>query len=228
MNASAIPWYQSKVLVGLIVSIISGVVSLVGEFGVTWNITEAQLTGGVQALFELISLGAALFSAFARARSPIEPVALTKAGAEEKSGYTPQSHWIVAVLALIFISLTLGACTATRTAYKEATTYCDGDPQTETPYCIENLARVLTENYFAVLKEAADYREQGGDPSVVRRLQAADRAAAPVIDQLDMFVQKYLTLRTAESEADVQKALNDAAIEVGKFINVLRGVKPNG
>jgi hypothetical protein len=112
---------------------------------------------------------------------------------------------------LIPLLLILAACAGTREAYKVAATP-------------EQYAYVVTEHYAAVVKQAADRKDAGTlTGSSLARVQAADRAANPLILDLAALAQAYQETQTAENEAALQAALNKAVIALNNFINALKG-----
>lgn len=72
---NSIPWYRSQVYVSALVAIImqAGVI-----FGVSDQLVETDVTKYVNAVMELISLGASAWTLIARHRSTVQPITLTK------------------------------------------------------------------------------------------------------------------------------------------------------
>lgn len=79
----AIPWYQSPVYIGAVVSIVSQVLVLLGLGD---KVAPEEIAKYVDAGFQMIALGAAAYAAWKRQRSEIQPLTLTRAGAIGKSG----------------------------------------------------------------------------------------------------------------------------------------------
>ncbi len=92
-------------------------------------------------------------------------------------------HMMTVIGAAVLAVAALSACSTTRETYKAAVDpqYCDSNVETETPTCLENLARVLTEHYSSTVEEAANYKERGGNPAVVAKLQAADNRGSAAV-----------------------------------------------
>lgn len=76
-NLDAIPWYASPVMRGAVVSIISQLVAILGL-----HVTTDALTNDVGAVFQVIAIGAGLYSAYKRKTSTVQPLTLTQTGAD--------------------------------------------------------------------------------------------------------------------------------------------------
>lgn len=111
------------------------------------------------------------------------------------------------LVALLFVGL--AGCAGTRAAYDSATT-------------LDAKAFVVSEHYAALLREANDLADKGAPAELVQKMQAADRAAAPVVLKLRQASATYTAARTADNEAALQAALNEAAVQVSAFITALR------
>lgn len=113
---------------------------------------------------------------------------------------------------LTFVALIsiFAACAGTRAAYDTAQT-------------LDAKAYVVSEHYAAILKEANDLADQPGvSADFVQRMKAADNVARPLVLQLRTAAQAYTAVRSAETEAALQEALNKAVIEVSNFLSVIR------
>ena len=111
-------------------------------------------------------------------------------------------------LSILPLLLVLAACAGTKSAYQAADT-------------LEEQAYVVTEHYAAVLKEAADLAPSL--PAHIKaELQAADRKVKPLVTGLAPLVQRYETVRNAQTEAELQAAVNDALIALTEFVNTLK------
>jgi hypothetical protein len=109
--------------------------------------------------------------------------------------------------------LALAGCAGTRAAYDAAST-----PQQK--------AYVIAEHYSALVKQAADLKDAGTLTGVaLEKVQAADRAAKPLVVELTKATEAYQGARNAQNEAELQAALNKAVIAVNSLINALRGVR---
>lgn len=111
---------------------------------------------------------------------------------------------------LICATVLLTACTGTREAYRAAATPLE-------------TATVVSEHYYALVREAADLKEAGTlTGTALERVQAADRAAKPIIVELTQAMDAYQSVRDAATEAEMQAALNQAVVAVNSLINALR------
>lgn len=118
------------------------------------------------------------------------------------------SVFMVSVLVAMF--LVLVACSGTRAAYERAET-------------LDAKAYVVTENYAAILHEANDLAGQASTPrELVTALQAADRRASPLVLKLRAQAAVYGAARNAENAAELQAALDAAAVEVAGFLRAIR------
>jgi hypothetical protein len=77
---NAIPWYKSPVYIGIITSIISQIVVLIGR---------QDAIGYVEAVFQVIALIALAVAEVKRRTSPIQPIAATRSSAEAMATQTP-------------------------------------------------------------------------------------------------------------------------------------------
>lgn len=76
----ALPFYRSPVFISLLVSIISQIAAVAG---VADAVTTEDIAKGVDLTLQLVALGAAGYAAWKRKRSNIQPLTLTKGGAEK-------------------------------------------------------------------------------------------------------------------------------------------------
>ncbi len=113
----------------------------------------------------------------------------------------------------LVMAVLLTACAGTRSAYQEAST-------------LDETAAVVGEHYYALVKEAADLKESGAlTGAALARVQAADAAAKPLVIQLTQTAEAYRAVKTADNEAVLQEALNQAVLAVNGFINALRSAR---
>jgi hypothetical protein len=83
----ALPWYRSPVFVSVCVSIIS---QLAVVLDVADQVTTDDIAKWVDLTLQLVALGFAGFAAWKRKRSDIQPLTLTKGGAQ-KQNVTPET-----------------------------------------------------------------------------------------------------------------------------------------
>lgn len=79
----AIPWYQSKVYIGALVTLLSSLASLAPKLFIAMGLaTPDAITTFVNAAFQIIAVVAGMYTLVKRKNSPIQPLTLTKAAAE--------------------------------------------------------------------------------------------------------------------------------------------------
>ncbi len=83
---AALPWYRSPVYVGIVTSLLSQLVALAGYADA---FPTAQINAVVEAVFQILAVGALLVSEVKRRKSDVQPLTLTKASAESKSTQEP-------------------------------------------------------------------------------------------------------------------------------------------
>lgn len=111
------------------------------------------------------------------------------------------------LIPLLLLAL-LSGCAGTKAAYRAADT-------------LDEQAYVIAEHYAAVVKEAANIAPHL--PAHLKsELQAADQVAKPLIVKLGPLSEKFQTVKTAETEIELQQEVNDALIALTDFINALK------
>lgn len=175
---NAIPWYRSPVIVSAIVGLISQLLVL---FGIGEAVSEDEIAKVVDGVFQAIALGAGAWTVIARARSKVQPVALTKTSAVEKS---VNSHPLVGVLSMLMASLVLVALTGCNVlAVNRAETN-------------EQRAAALLGDFGLYQKASVHIGEDESVPVAVRKaVLDAVIAAKPVADQLDIALRDYRMIR---------------------------------
>lgn len=105
--------------------------------------------------------------------------------------------------------LSLTGCPGTMAAYRAA----------DTP---DEYAFVLVKHYEVLVTQAADAKERvGTSPSAIRAMQLADNKAGPVIERLRSLRDAYLAVKSADNEAALQAAINDAIRLLADFIRAV-------
>lgn len=118
------------------------------------------------------------------------------------------------VLAAIVIAVQ--GCSWTKMAYQEAES-------------LDEYAYVLAEHYASLVKEAADLKERPGTPqSVIRAMQEADQAAKPVITELRELRDVYMGVRNAQTEADLQAAIDRAVLKIADLVRAVQSARKSG
>lgn len=207
---NAIPWYQSQVLIAAVVAIVSQILVLIGQ----QNLFPRDLiTAKVEALFQLISLGATAWAIYKRASSTVQPVTMTKAGAgvQNQTGFARISTLFV--IAVGGLAALLSGCSGTRAAYAEA----------QSP---DEYAFVLLEQYDSLIHEAASLKAKPTTPAhVIDLIQQADLKAQPFVDSLRPLRDAYLASQSAATEAQLQDAINKAVLAIADLIRVMKDAR---
>lgn len=116
----------------------------------------------------------------------------------------------MALLLLPLMMTVMGGCTGTRAAYSAA----------KSP---DAVAYVVAEQYAASVKEAADLAAVPTTPrGAVSAMQSADRKARPLVEKLRRLRNAYLAARSAENEAQLQSAVNDAVLAVADLLDAVK------
>jgi hypothetical protein len=122
-----------------------------------------------------------------------------------------QQIFIVAMF--VMAAVTISSCVGTKAAYRAAA-------ESEDP--LHNTAIVVSEHFNALQKEAVAIAESGVAQSWVDRMAAAEKAARPTVLDLRRLDEIYIAARTAETQAELQAALNSAALLVSKFFTEVK------
>ena len=118
---------------------------------------------------------------------------------------------------LIILAMTalVGACAGTSSAYRAA----EG---------LEEKAYVVGEHYYALVREGNDLKDRGIlSGSQLDRAQDLVRSTRPVILELLNAVEAYSLVKSAETEADLERALNNAALAVSRLVDTIKAVRPS-
>lgn len=113
----------------------------------------------------------------------------------------------VALAALALVGL--AGCAGTQAAYQAADTL----PET---------AKVVSEHYYALLREANDLADAGAPDSFVARAQEIEREATPIVLSLREASEAYVAISTADNAEALQDALNEAVPLVSRFVDLIR------
>lgn len=117
---------------------------------------------------------------------------------------------VLVAAALLTGMMAATGCASTRAAYDAADT-------------LEERAFVATEHYAAVVKQAADLKQLGVlKGAALANAQEAELVARPVVLSLGDLVAKYNAARTAETEVDLQRALDDAVRAIADLLRVVK------
>jgi len=134
---------------------------------------------------------------------------------------------LAVLLVVASICTTMAGCTGTREAYRAAA----GQPHVSR---VEAMAYVVTEHYTAVVSEAANLRQSGLlTAGQLQALRDSDNAARPLIlgdptthtPGLADLVETYRRVQDAKTEAELQAAINTAAIKLSDLINAVKAAR---
>lgn len=236
---------DSQTIRALIVAFVGVVGMICSFFGVSEAVFSSEkaekLADGVATLVTLFGV---LWAGWARATRPSPPltekaveatkVAVQKGDLTSVPATPPKNQGgflrlgFASVLASVAVALALGGvlagCTGTKAAYSAAQTR----PETALP----DTAYVVAEQYRAILHEAVELKASGRLPAeVVAKLQQADARVKPLIlgdpqatpptAGLRQLSQSFQSVRTAETEADLQRAVDAAVLAVADFIRAV-------
>jgi hypothetical protein len=225
-----------------------GVLGLVASlfFGVDEAAFGAKAGRLVDGLLLLWTAGTIAYAAYARATKPTPPLTTQaedatafKMQAQERdrkssAAAPPRGFALLSFLQVLFAVVFLAAflfasgCSGTRAAYSAA----QSRPETVLP----DTAYVVAEQYRALLKEAADLQDTGRLPvDIVERLRAADLvlkplvigdpAANPPTAGLRQLSEAFQAVRTAETEADLQRAVDAAVLALADFLRAVEAAR---
>jgi hypothetical protein len=224
-----LPWYKSAILRQQIVQLIVAGTALIGI-----NTETIDLDATVASIFAGIAAVIALWTFITRLVKPAPNLTATAQNKEDElraEGKLPSQRGFfrpgAALLAFVLASVAalafgaLSGCAGTKSAYQAAQSLPD-------------TAYVVAEHYAAVVHEAANIAALPGTPAEVKdALKKADAAVKPVIlgnpttglPGLRTLAERYQAVRTAENEAALQAALNDAVRELANFINAVKAAR---
>lgn len=119
------------------------------------------------------------------------------------------------LLIILAMSTLVVACAGTQQAYRAA----EG---------LEQKAYVVGEHYYALVREGNNLKNQGIlSGSQLDRAQDLVRSTRPVILELQNAAEAYSLVKSAETEADLERALNNAAIAVSRLVDTIKAVRPS-
>lgn len=117
----------------------------------------------------------------------------------------------------------VAGCAGTKAAYSEAQT-------------LDEYAYVLTEHYASLVREAADLREKSTTPrEAIEAMRRADNAvhlivvgnpsADPPVPGLAELADTYKRIRDAQSEAELQDAVNRAILKIADLVRAIKAAR---
>lgn len=219
---------------------------MLGFFGVTIGVLAAadpNLVGGEKAIkyyllaIAMLNVWRGFFTSDAfKVGLVVKEENAAKADAilkDQKQGGYVQGGYLLnltAVIVLGFIGVTLlqlAGCVSTQAAYKAAPLH--GETLVDTAY-------VFAEQYDAVLVEANTLKDSGLVPApIIEQMRAVDRVARPIFlgdphkqqPGIRQLRATYVALHDAKSEAELQRATNDAARALADLITAVKAARGN-
>lgn len=240
-----VPVLDSQVIRALVVAGVGVVGNVCSFFGVDQAIFADEriqhLADGIATLF---TLGGVVWAAWARATRPSPPITNKAVEATKiavangdltsvpvppptKQGGFLRLGFASAIVAASLVALVGGGlvgCSGTKAAYAAAQTR----PETVLP----DTAYVVAEQYRAVLHEAVTLKESGRlPPEVVATLQQADAKLKPLVlgdpqatpptPGLRQLSEAFSAVRSASTEAELQRAVDAAVLALADFIRAV-------
>lgn len=129
----------------------------------------------------------------------------------------------LAAVLLLACSAIVAGCAGTKAAYQEAQT-------------LDEYAYVITEHYASLVREAADLKDKPTTPrDAVVAMQRADTAAhlvvvgdpggSPPTPGLAELAATYQQVRDAQSEAELQAAVNNAILKIAELVRAVKAAR---
>lgn len=185
-------------LLAAIIGFLTGLLALLSQEGVT------QLSDISELSLLILVVGSLL--AFVKDFNAI----WTRKFLGSKTGTNAGSPAPVSLLAGFLALVLISGCAGTKSAYRAA----EGVDQT---------AKVVSEHYYALVREANELRRNG----VLRgtSLQNAQQVVSetrPVILQMADVARRYDLVRNAQTQAELERAVNEAAIAVSRLVDIIK------
>lgn len=241
-----IPVLDSTVIRALVVALLGVVGMICSFFGVSdalfANEKVERLADGMATLVTLFGV---VWAGWARATKPSPPLTETakqatveavQSGKLENIAMPPRQGGFLRLAFALFLALFLAVaaggflagCSGTKAAYAVAASR----PATVLP----DTAYVLAEQYRAVLHEAADLKASGRLPAhFVERMQSADDALKPLVlgdpaavpprKGLQQLSETFQAVRSAATEAELQRAVDDAVLALAEFLRTVQAAR---
>lgn len=224
-----LPWYKSAIVRQQIVQLLVAVVALFGfnTEGIDLDATTASIFAGIAAVVSVWTLVTRIFKPAPNLSQTAADKEIELVSRGEIPAQNPKERGFVRGAALIVLAwltfaavvlVTVTGCAGTTSAYKAAQSLPD-------------TAYVVTEHYAAVLNEATAIASQPDTPASVKdALKKAAEEVQPIVrgdpatgrPSLQDLAATYQRVRDAESETELQLALNRAVETLAKFINAVK------
>jgi hypothetical protein len=144
---------------------------------------------------------------------------------QKQGGFATLNALLVTLVVAAVVGQLLIGCVNTQAAYKAAPLH--GETLVDTAY-------VMAEHYDAVLVEANTLKASGRVPApLLERMRAVDRVARPIFlgdpsksqPGILQLRDVYVSAHDAKSEAELQRATNDAAVALANLINAVKAAR---
>jgi hypothetical protein len=222
-----IPWYKSAIIRQQIVQLL---IAGSAFFGITndqidWDQTVGAIFAGVGALVAIWTIVTRFTkpSPNLTAQAAAKEKELVAKGAIPKQGGFASFDMLVGLVCVVAVAAIVSGCAGTKQAYRAADSLPDQ-------------AFVVAEHYAALVKEAADLAQNPATPEPVKeQLRAADRVLKPLVigepsqipprPGLRELAAAYQATRTAQTEAELQAAVNNAVVALAGFIKAVKAAR---
>lgn len=230
------PWYQSAIVRQQITQLVVALTALFGVNlgGLDVDATLVSIFAGIAALIAVYTTVTRIFKpapnlSQTAAKKEVEMVADGKippspTGPGSQRGFVRGGALFVLAGVAIVCGLVAGSmtgCAGTRDAYRASESVSD-------------TAYIVAEHYSAVVKEAANIAQNPATPPEVKAaLKAADAAARPLIvgnsatgaPGVRQLAERYSAVKSAATEAELQRAVDAAVLELAKLINAVKAAR---
>jgi len=209
---------DSQVVRALLVAI-AGLAGIIASyFGISEEVFNEQAVRIIDAACLIMTTGGAAWAMWARLYLPTPPLTDAAAAKTEdriRQGGFARPLMLAALLAVAApVAIMLPGCAGTQTAYRAA----------ETP---DEYAFVLAEHYAALVRQAADLRERSTTPpAAIEAMRRAELAARPLIAPLRPLRDAYLAARSAETELELQRAIDAAVLAIADLVRQVQAAQP--
>lgn len=212
---------DSQVVRALLVAI-AGLIGTVASFFGINEATFGEAAGRIiDAVCLLLTAGGAFWAMWARLYLPTPPLTDAAAAATEErlrasgeGGFARPLLLALLLAVAALVAIMLPGCAGTQTAYRAA----------ETP---DEYAYMLAEHYAALVRQAADLRERSTTPpEAIEAMRRAELAARPLVAPLRPLRDACLAARTAETELELQRAIDAAVLAIADLVRQVQAAQP--
>lgn len=231
-----VPWYKSAIVRQQITQAIVALTALFGINlgGLDVDATLASIFAGIAAVIAVYTIVTRIFKpapnlSQTAARKEVELVqegkipASPTGPATQRGFFRPFAALFIAGTAsfALLAASSLSGCVGTKAAYRASASVAD-------------TAYVVAEQYSAIVREAATIASSPATSQEVKdALKAADAVVKPLIvgnpatgaPGLRQAWQRYRDLKSAETELELQRAVDAAVVELAKLINAVKAAR---